>query len=312
MRIAFVGKGGSGKTTLAALFSRYLALLGKPVLAIDADINQHLATALGAPEHFVPTPLAADMRLLKEYVRGTNARIGSADEMVKTTPPGTGSRLLRFTERNPVFAAFGRSIGEVTHLATGEFESGDIGVKCFHSKTGAVELLLNHLIDGKDEYVVVDMTAGADAFASGLFAKFDLLVLVAEPTRQALGVWEQYQSHAAGFNLALAVVGNKIEEASDESFLRERVGDALLVSVPRSKFVRVMERGQAPPITELEPRVLGALEVLRGTLDGKTRDWDAMHHQSVDFHLKNAVSWANAAIGRDLSEQVDPEFRYPV
>ena len=47
MRIAFVGKGGSGKTTSAAVFSRYLAELGSPVLAIDADINQHLGAALG-------------------------------------------------------------------------------------------------------------------------------------------------------------------------------------------------------------------------------------------------------------------------
>ena len=48
MRIAFVGKGGSGKTTMAAMFSRYLAELGNPVLAVDADINQHLGEALGA------------------------------------------------------------------------------------------------------------------------------------------------------------------------------------------------------------------------------------------------------------------------
>ena len=47
MRIAFVGKGGSGKTTTAAAFSRYLAAHGRPVVAVDADINQHLAAALG-------------------------------------------------------------------------------------------------------------------------------------------------------------------------------------------------------------------------------------------------------------------------
>jgi len=47
VRIAFVGKGGSGKTTAAALFSRFLAGQGLPVLAVDADINQHLGQALG-------------------------------------------------------------------------------------------------------------------------------------------------------------------------------------------------------------------------------------------------------------------------
>jgi CO dehydrogenase maturation factor len=64
MRIAFVGKGGSGKTTSAAMFSRYLAAQDVPVLAIDADINQHLAKALGH-DGPPPRPLGADMLWLK-------------------------------------------------------------------------------------------------------------------------------------------------------------------------------------------------------------------------------------------------------
>jgi CO dehydrogenase maturation factor len=53
----------------------------------------------------------------------------------------------------------------------GGFTEDDLGVACYHAKTGAVELLLSHLVDGPGEYVVVDMTAGADAFASGLFTR---------------------------------------------------------------------------------------------------------------------------------------------
>ena len=62
MRIAFVGKGGSGKTTVAAAFSRYLAASGRPVVAVDADINQHLAAALGY-DGPPPRALGADLRL---------------------------------------------------------------------------------------------------------------------------------------------------------------------------------------------------------------------------------------------------------
>ncbi|MGW0901344.1 nucleotide-binding protein, partial [Streptomyces goshikiensis] len=42
MKIAFVGKGGSGKTTLSSLFIRHLAANEAAVVAVDADINQHL------------------------------------------------------------------------------------------------------------------------------------------------------------------------------------------------------------------------------------------------------------------------------
>ncbi len=55
MRVAFVGKGGSGKTTLSALFARHVNRSGAPVLAIDGDINQHLAEAL-SPTRNRPQP----------------------------------------------------------------------------------------------------------------------------------------------------------------------------------------------------------------------------------------------------------------
>ena len=59
-------------------------------------------------------------------------------------------------------------------MATGPFTDDDLGVACYHSKTGAAELYLNHLADGPGEYVVVDCTAGAESFASGMFTRFDL------------------------------------------------------------------------------------------------------------------------------------------
>ncbi len=82
---------------------------------------------------------------------------------------------------------------------------------CYHSKVGAVELCLNHLVDGRDEYVVVDMTAGSDSFASGLFTRFDLTFLVAEPTRKGVAVYRQYRDYARDYGIALKVVGNKVQ-----------------------------------------------------------------------------------------------------
>ncbi|MFN2497348.1 MAG: AAA family ATPase [Pseudonocardiaceae bacterium] len=162
MRIAFVGKGGSGKTTLSALFSRHLVELGRPVLAVDADINQHLGQALGLPAEQAQAipPLGAGLTWIKEYLRGDNPRITSADDMIKTTPPGRGSRMLRLDSGDELHRRFARSAAGAELMVTGEFEPEDIGVSCYHSKTGAVELYLNHLLDGPGEYVVVDMTAG--------------------------------------------------------------------------------------------------------------------------------------------------------
>ncbi|MFI0785155.1 ATP-binding protein [Streptomyces lydicus] len=316
MKIAFVGKGGSGKTTLSSLFIRHLAAARVPVVAVDADINQHLGAALGLDEAAAAAlpAMGAHLPLIKDYLRGSNPRIPSAEAMIKTTPPGEGSRLLRIDEDNPVYDACARTVTldgtPVRLMATGPFTASDLGVACYHSKVGAVELCLNHLVDGREEYVVVDMTAGSDSFASGMFTRFDMTFLVAEPTRKGVGVYRQYKEYARDFGVPLKVVGNKVQGPDDLAFLRDEVGEDLLVSVGHSEWVRTLEKGRPARFAYLEQANRRALETLHDTADASygRRDWERYTRQMVHFHLKNAESWGNAKTGVDLAAQVDPAF----
>jgi len=304
VRIAFAGKGGSGKTTLSSLFTRYLAALGLPVVAIDADINQHLAEALGADRE--PPALGAHLPEIKEYLRGSNPRIRSAAAMVKTTPPGRGSRLLQPGGPDPVHDLAVDTPCGARLLATGPFTEDDLGVACYHSKTGAVDL--NHLIDGPGEYIVVDCTAGADSFASGLFTRFDLTVLVAEPTRKGISVYRQWQDYAAGYDVAIAVAGNKVHGDSDVAFLRSQAGADLATWIGHEPAIRAMEQGRPFALADLSATTLAALGVLRDRLDAQHRDWPSYARQAAEFHVRNARAWASAAAGEDLTTQVDPDF----
>ncbi len=310
VKIAFVGKGGSGKTTLASLFLRHLGAAARPVLAVDADINQHLAGALGAsePETVALPTLGENLPLIKSYLRGDNPRIASVEEMVKTTPAGRGSRVLRVVEDNPIYDACVREIDGVRLAVTGPFGEDDLGVACYHSKVGAVELMLNHMVDGSGEYVVVDMTAGADSFASGLFTRFDVTFLVCEPTVRSIGVYRQYLGYAKDFGVKVAVVGNKISDDDDLAFLRDQVGEDLLTWVSRSGHVRAAERGEVRPIDAFEPENREALRTMQALVDATGKDWQRYQDQAVEFHLRNAHAWANERTGRDLAEQIDPEF----
>ncbi|MEJ2860061.1 ATP-binding protein [Actinomycetospora flava] len=307
MKVAFVGKGGSGKTTCASLFALRAAAAGAPVLALDADINQNLAVALGATAEDaagLPT-LPSHLGLIKNWLRGDNPRIPSADQMIKTTPPGRGSRLLGVVEDNPIYDAAVREVvpGVRVGLA-GAFEDADLGVACFHAKTGAVELLLSHLVDGPGEYVVVDMTAGADAFASGLFTRFDLTFLVCEPTLRSVGVYRQYAGYARDFGVRLAVVGNKVADDSDVAFLRDEVGDDLVGVLGHSGHVRAGDRGAPRDVAGLEPANAAVLDDLRAAVDAVDKDWASYQADAVAMHLRNANAWAGSA----LAEQIDPDF----
>jgi CO dehydrogenase maturation factor len=283
---------------------------------VDADINQHLGAALGLTEDASAALPAMGPRLplIKDYLRGSNPRIISADTMIKTTPPGRGSRLLRVREDNPVYDACARLVeldcGTARLMVTGPFNDADLGVACYHSKTGAVELCLNHLVDGREEYMVVDMTAGSDSFASGMFTRFDMTFLVAEPTRKGVSVYRQYKEYAQDFGITLKVIGNKTQGQDDIDFLHTEIGDDLLMTVGHSDWVRAMEKGSPPPFDHLEAGTQSALRTLKSAVDATYdgRNWERYTHQMVHFHLKNAQSWGNARAGTDLSAQIDPEF----
>ena len=193
-------------------------------------------------------------------------------------------------------------------MAVGEFTEEDLGIKCYHSKVGAAEILLNHLIDGKKEYVMVDMTAGADSFASGIFTKFDVMFLIAEPTLKSIGVYEQYKKYAKDYGVNIKVVANKIEDPADISFIKEHVGNDLVASFHRSSFIRSFEKGIGKPFSELEAENLNALSLMQAEIDRCEKNWNAFYKNAIEFHIKNADSWANEAIGEDAKLQVDPEF----
>ncbi|MCI0389840.1 MAG: ATP-binding protein [Acidobacteria bacterium] len=310
MKIAFVGKGGSGKTTISALFTRYVASIGFPVIAIDADINQHLSETLGLSERQARSlkPMGTEIDLIKEYVRGCNPRIASRDVMIKTTPPGAGSRLITVTEQNPIYDYFALSFNGIRAMAAGPYAEDDLGIKCYHSKTGAVELFLNHLIDREREYVVTDMTAGADSFASGLFTRFDVTFVVVEPTLKSLGVYQQYKHYASDYGVTLNVVANKVESSEDISFIQRQVGADYLGAFGLSRYVRQLEKGIIGNLSEVEAENMAALEALLRLVDEQKKDWNKFYRQAVEFHRKNAESWANAQLGIDVISQIDPAF----
>lgn len=307
MRIAFVGKGGSGKTTLSALTAKALASRGYAVLAIDADINQHLSQELLFPHP--RTSLSTALPQLKEYIRGTNPHIASAEDIIKTTPPGNGSGFFTFTHPATVLSACTSESGKLRLMEVGLQDDEDTGTHCYHARTGSVELFLNHLLDQRDEYVVVDMTAGADAFASGLFTRFDVTFAVVEPTEKSLQVFLQYKERAKNFGIVLKALGNKVAGDTDDAYLRKHLKDDFLTSFPLLSATREDTRawngnkGSLATAEDTDP-----FTIIESFLKSQDRDWPRLQQQAIWFHKKNATRWANKERGIDVQEQIDPSF----
>lgn len=315
MRIAFVGKGGSGKTTIAALFTHYLVNKNKKVLAIDGDINMHMGELLGFEEQIpvnkqISTPVVADT--IKSYLIGNNKRIKEISDFKKTTPPTKDSNFLFLSDsNNQILRNFSISKGNLYFMAVGTYDSETIGTACYHNNLAVFESLLSHTIDG-DEYIVVDMVAGTDAFANTLHAQFDLLVLVIEPTKKGLEVFRQYYDLAksAGIEKSVVVIGNKIRGEEDKKFLKSSIPDWLLLGFfSDSAYLRRFEQlGGKLNIDLLEKENYELIGELFRKFSSIKPDRKKRLEKLWDLHVKYVSQDYIKTSSGDLTNQIDRSF----
>lgn len=251
MRIAFVGKGGSGKTTCAALFCHYAKKHKIPLLAIDADINIHLPNLLGFSDP-IPKELylshPQSVEYIRSYLRNDNERIVSLSHFKKTTPPTAESGYcVLHRDNDPLLTRHSLSDGFLHLMVVGTYEKEEIGASCYHNNLSVLENILSHTIDYSG-LVIADMVAGVDSFAGTLHTQFDVMVVVVEPTQRSIEVFEQFTALAcaAGTNDTLYAIGNKAHDFSDESFLQQRIPpDKLIGIISDSQIIRASDRSES-------------------------------------------------------------------
>lgn len=257
MRIAITGKGGSGKSTVAALLVEHLRGDGRRVLAVDADVNVHLAPLLGvradAGTALSHPDVAADVR---RHLLGSNPLVDGIRHFVPTTPPGPGSGWVTLDEDDPVLSRHGRALDPATRVVhVGTYEAEDIGAGCYHGHLAILENLLSHIRLAAGDWVVCDMVAGTDAFANSLHAQFDLIVVVAEPTPESVSVARRYRELAAAADIGdlVAIVGNKVADEVDRDYLRRELGEDPLTVLPDQRGLRrARQAGERPRPADLD------------------------------------------------------------
>lgn len=315
MRVAFVGKGGSGKSTLTALFYLHILEQMKTVLLIDADLNIHLPQLLNVtvPEHLALS-LSNNASWIREHLRGNSKHIHSIDHIYKTTPPSKGVNLLELRTNDPILSRFTTQNKTGFIAIIGTYEKNEIGRSCYHTNLSILENLLSFAKLELDEWIVVDMVAGIDAFSNTLHQQFDLLVLTVEPTHESVSVYKQYielAQHAQMEN-SIIVIGNKIEDSSDNEYLKSVI-DArhYLGGFKKLDTIKSARRNQHPLSLDLiqdEDRLLLervqdlAVQFVQDPNDRlKTLHKLHLHYIAQDY-VRNAAG--------DLSHQIDQDFSF--
>ena len=288
MRIAFVGKGGSGKTTLASLFT-YCALDSADdgnVWVIDADLNMHMAGQLDIDaSNLKHLSDHASEKDIKGYLRGENNRIKELAHFKKTTPPAKGSGLI--VVKNPdnhILQNYAARRDRLFLSIVGSYDSDGIGASCYHNNLAVLESMLSHTID-ESAVVIVDMVAGVDAFAGTLHAQFDMTILVTEPTKKSIEVYEQYKKLSEGADVwsEVFVVGNKITSHKDAEFIAGHIEEGKLIgNLHSSDHIRAVERDESNT----------GLQALRGRQPEKSSALSTRDYQSLALLPTNG--WPNS------------------
>ncbi|BAE84420.1 AAA family ATPase [Desulfitobacterium hafniense] len=211
MKIAVTGKGGVGKTTLSGTLARLLAADGYRVLAVDADPDANLASALGIPEENYRgiTPFAK-MKALAEERTGADG--------------GYGTFFILNPKVDDLPEQFCVEHEGIKLLLMGTVEQGGSGCVC--PEHTLIKRLMQHLLVQRDEVVIMDMEAGIEHLGRGTAGAVDALIVVVEPGRRSVQTARQIQELAHDLGIQrVFMVASKVRSTEDLAFVGEALSD---------------------------------------------------------------------------------------
>ena len=214
MKIAISGKGGVGKTTFAANLARWLSQKGFTVLAVDADPDASLGTVLG-----ISDDVLADLKPIVDMKELIEERMGGSGAYYPLNP-----------NVDDILDDYCISLGALRFFRMGNIKGG--GTSCYCKENSFLQALVNSLILGEQDTVILDMGAGIEQLTRGTALGVDVLVIVTEPTKVSAQTVKVIQKLALDLGIPhVVVVGNKVRNLKDENFLQDHFSTEQLIGI---------------------------------------------------------------------------------
>ncbi|MFA6860155.1 MAG: AAA family ATPase [Clostridia bacterium] len=305
MRVTFLGKGGSGKTTMATSFIKYLNKSNKKVLAIDADINVHLADALNMDTKF----LGDSFEEISNYFE--HKRILQGKAIIGSTPPCYDSKFIKPTFDDVFFKCLATFKENIAMLTIGSYTDKKVGFACYHSKLGNAVLIYNRLLDDKHLFVVTDATAGIDSVGTSMFCVSDVNIFVVEPTKKSVEVYKDFKKVIKDFKIKTMVIANKIVDEDDINFIKSEIDEKdILGFVKESKLLKRYEQGDVSNLDTFVDENEEINKKLLDLLENTDKDWDNYYSMIKKIYVNDAKDWYSQYYGQDLPSFLDSNFSY--
>lgn len=221
MILGFLGKGGSGKSSVATQVTLWLNESNKNVLAVDADHNMDLAYNIfngNIPKnipYFGSSVLEmASFLGLKENEKYTQAFLKQTTQRFTLQPLDTITEKLSMLNNNNIRVM---TAGPQTDTVL-------YGQSCSHALTTPLKMYLPLLNLNDDDYVTVDEKAGADGVSTGIVTGIDVGVIVYEPALHSIKTAKQIAELMDFYETPYVFVANKIQNSEDKDFVLKTLG----------------------------------------------------------------------------------------
>jgi CO dehydrogenase maturation factor len=216
MKIAVLGKGGSGKSSVSWLLSCMLAKQRK-VLAVDEDFNMDLTSQFGI-EFDSAKYIYKNHTIFRESF-GMNMEEKWFDLYKKTD-------FVSYNIQDDIFQKLSLDVGSnIKLMVTGLGDADSISSgKCGHSHSAPLKFLLPHLILNHNEDVVIDSVAGVDMLMYGLYSGCDLALICVENLPSSIKVAGQISKMCNKLEIPYRFVQTKYDEEMIEELKNEIIG----------------------------------------------------------------------------------------
>ena len=231
MKIAISGKGGVGKTTMAANLAKLFRNAGFNVFAVDADPDSSLGLALGISEARLK-----EIRPIIEMKELMDAQSG----------PGALYTLNPAVDH--IIDEYSIQLDGIRFLRMGGVKQG--GSACYCRENTFLRALVNALILDTQDIVILDMGAGIEHLTRGTSRGVDLMVVVTEPGRSSVQTARVVEGLARELGIQdIRFIANKVRTDKEEAFIREHFTGGELLGIQRYDEVisdKAMGFGQTP------------------------------------------------------------------
>lgn len=253
VKIAIGGKGGVGKTTVCAVWAQLLAEDGFDVLAIDADPNTNLASALGIPSEQSPESLIKMKELIAERTGTGKEAIGAyfklnpkvSDLPEKYSLEVNGLKLL--------------VLGGITQAGTG----------CACPEGAFLKALLTHTILQRQEVVLVDLAAGVEFMGRASVQGIDALVVVVEPGSRSIETAINISQMAKELGIKhVAAIANKITDPIQVETIGTQLAKADITVLANIEYSAAVQEAdlQKRDVFQASPGLIERLREAKKTL----------------------------------------------